>query len=151
MEHHEIREQLRLAERAEAAPYVDYPSTPWWYYPLTASWAAAFVAVFALDGPAFAIGVVTLVVAELAFLAWLHRWHGALPSPGQPGTPPEVAAAYRRYFLGLAGVVLVVALTAWLVAVPVGAVLAFVLVGGGLLAYEHDYARAADEVKARLA
>lgn len=34
MESDEARELLKVAERAEAAPYLDYPPTPWWYYPV---------------------------------------------------------------------------------------------------------------------
>ncbi|WP_460491309.1 hypothetical protein [Dactylosporangium cerinum] len=41
MESDEVREQLALVQRAEAAPYIDYPPTPWWYSPRSArGWRA---------------------------------------------------------------------------------------------------------------
>jgi hypothetical protein len=36
-------EQLRAAERGEAASYVRFPPTPWWYSPVVGAWAAVRV------------------------------------------------------------------------------------------------------------
>ena len=34
-------EQLRQVERAQTAPWVDYPPTPNWYYPAVGLWLGA--------------------------------------------------------------------------------------------------------------
>ena len=45
-------QQLAEAERAAAAPYVDYPPTPAWYAPAVGAWSAAVVAALTIrPGP----------------------------------------------------------------------------------------------------
>lgn len=143
-----------MVERAEAAPYVDYPPTPWWYFPSVGLWAAALIAAFAWwrENTVLFIGtIVVLVALEGAFIAWMSRRHGALPMPGR-GTPPaEIAVVWRGYFAGVAVVVAVVGLVWWLAGPPVAAPVTFVLVTAGLVLYERRYAVAAAKVRERLA
>ncbi|GAB2883064.1 hypothetical protein [Nocardioides pacificus] len=146
----DIAAQLRDVERAAAAPYVVYPPTPRWYPPAAGTWAAALVGVIAWgrDSAWFAVGMVTLLVAELAFLRWYSRRHGALPSLRQP--PPEFRSAFRRYAVGVAVVLALVAL-AWTLLGPWAAVATtWVAVTVGLAAYERLYAQAARRVRERL-
>lgn len=154
MESDEVREQLALVQRAEAAPYIDYPRTPWWYSPAVGTWVAAMIGAFTWwrsDAVLFTGSLGALIVLELLFLTWMRRRHGALPVPGR-GTPPrEIAAAWRGYAIALPVVAVAVALTWWLAGVPVAAGVAFVLVTAGLAVYERRYAAAAAKVRSRLA
>ena len=86
----DAREQLQIIERAAAAPYVNYPATPWWYSPLVGLWAAAMIGTFTWwreSTALFAASLAILIALEGAFIAWIQRRHGALPMPGR-GTPP---------------------------------------------------------------
>lgn len=145
---------LKVAERAEAAPYLDYPTTPWWYYPAIGAWAAGMIGAFVWwreSIPMFAGTLAALIIAEIAFINWMQRRHGAMPVPGR-GTPPkEIGAVWRGYFLALPVVALAIAAVWWLGSVLVAAAAAFVLVTGGLVVYEKRYQRAVDAVRARLA
>lgn len=154
MESDEARELLRVAERAEAAPYLDHPPTPWWYYPVMGAWAAGMIGAFTWwreSIPLFLGTLAVLIVAEIVFINWMQRRHGAMPVPGR-GTPPaEIGVVWRGYFLALPVIALVVAAVWWLGGVPVAAPVAFVLVTGGLVFYENRYERAVSAVRARLA
>jgi hypothetical protein len=66
-------EQLRAAERGEAAPYVRFPPTPWWYSPVVGAWAAAFVGTFACWLGGVAAGAVVAFVTVTAGLAVYER------------------------------------------------------------------------------
>lgn len=150
----DARQQMAMVERAEAAPYIDYPPTPWWYFPSVGLWVAALIGVFAWwrENTVLFIGtIVVLVALEGAFIAWMSRRHGALPMPGH-GTPPaEIAIVWRGYFAGVAVVVAVMGLVWWLAGPLVAAPVAFVLVTSGLVLYERRYAVAAAKVRERLA
>lgn len=154
MESDEARELLRVAERAEAAPYLDYPPTPWWYYPVIGAWAAGMIGAFTWwreSIPLFVGTLVVLIVAEIVFLNWMQRRHGALPRPGRGSPPAEIGVEWRNYFVALPIVAVVVA-GAWVLGgVLAAAGVAFVLITGGLVIYEKRYARAAEAVRARLA
>lgn len=147
------RVALDELERAEAAPYVSYPATPWWHFPIMGLWVAAMIGVFTWWRENIALfvgGIAVLIAVEAGYLAWLMRSHGALPLPGR-GTPPrEIAPVWRGYFLGVVAVVVAVALVWWLAGVPVAAAAAFVLVTGGLAEYDRRYERAAARTRARL-
>ena len=89
------RQDLADAERAAAAPYVDYPKTPAWYPPAVGVWAAALVAVLGVDGHTLrSAGLAVLIVVEVLFLASYHRKRGVMPNLG--GAPREIAAARTR-------------------------------------------------------
>lgn len=163
MESNEVAPALRDLERAEAAPYVDYPATPTWY-PLAAGvWFSVFVYAFAIGvghwltseptSAAQAIGfsatMMILVAIEVAFFNWYFTSYGAVPSL-RGNAPPEIRDAFRRYFVGL-GIVVPVIIVAAVLAGPLGgAMVALVLVTGGAWLYERRYEVAAEAVKARL-
>jgi hypothetical protein len=145
------RQQLREAERAAAAPYVDYPRTPGWYAPVVGAWSAALVAVLATRSshPVLSVVVlVALVAAEGGFLAWYRNKRGTMPSMRQ--VPPEIRREMSRYLVGLVVVVAAVVAAAVLLSGLLAALLAFVLVTGGLTVYERRYERAAAATRARL-
>jgi hypothetical protein len=153
MESTEPHAQLREAERGAAAPYIAYPTTPWWYPFVLGAWAGAMVGMFVFwrqNGALFFAGLAILISLELFFLRWLQRSHGALPMPGKGKPPTEIAAAYRGYFVGLAVIVVAVALVWFFAGVPAAAATTFALVTAGLFWYEKVYATAAARVKARL-
>ncbi|MFG2043706.1 hypothetical protein [Dactylosporangium sp. NPDC048998] len=154
MESVEARDQLLLVERAAAAPYVQYPPTPWWYAPAVGAWTAAFIGDFAwwrVNGALFAASLGILVSAEALFLIWMRRRHGALPMPGHGKPPVEIAAVWRGYFVGVVIIAILVALAWWFGGVPVAAAVDFVLVTAGVAIYERKYAIAAGNVRDRLA
>lgn len=148
-------EELREADRAAAAPYISYPSTPWWYAPAIGIWFAAFVVVMNdwSQGSSASTGLVlfALILIELAFLYWMNRRHGALPFPGSGTAPPEINRLYRRYFATMFAVIVVVALVWWQVGVIGAAIVTFIVVTAGLAWYEKAYVAASEAVKARLA
>jgi len=146
-------EQLRVIAQGEAAPYISYPPTPWWYSPAVGAWAAAFVGAFAwwrANSPLFIGALVVLIALEGLFIGWLRRRHGALPWPGYGRPPAEIAAVWRGFAVGLAVVVAAVAVSWWLGGVPAGAAVTFVTVTTGLTLYERRYAQAAARVRDRL-
>jgi hypothetical protein len=150
----DAREQLRMLERAEAAPYIEYPKTPWWYSPAIGLWVAAMIGTFTWwreNAVLFTSSLAALIVLEIGFITWMQRRHGAMPFPGRGRPPMEIAAIWRAYFAGLAAIAVLVALAWWLIGVPTATVAAFVLVTSGLIVYERRYAVAAARVRERLA
>ncbi|WP_427889306.1 hypothetical protein ACQHIV_38735 [Kribbella sp. GL6] len=149
----DAEEQLRIIERAEAAPYVSYPKTPGWYAPVIGLWVAALIGVFTWwrDSAAlFFPALVVLIGLEIAFLVWMQRRHGAMPFPGRGKPPREIGRIWKGYFAGVVVVVVVVAAIWWVAGVPAAAVSAFVLVTAGIWYYERRYAVAAAKVRERL-
>ncbi|WP_144120798.1 hypothetical protein [Catellatospora sichuanensis] len=153
MESIDLAEQLKAAERGAAAPYVDYPPTPWWYAPSVGAWVAAMIGTFTWwreNAGLFVGSLAALIAVETLFIVWMRRRHGALPMPGK-GTPPaEIAGVWRGYAAALPVIALLVALAWWFAGVPAAAGAAFVLVTVGLAVYERRYADAAAQTRARL-
>ncbi|MBE2316103.1 hypothetical protein DVA67_008955 [Solirubrobacter sp. CPCC 204708] len=146
------REALAVAERAGAAPYIDYPATPKWYPAAAGAWFAALILAChgASERPAVFIPLlVALIGAEFAFIAWYRRRWQTWPSLRH--APKEIASAYRRYFLVVVPAFAAgIALYAF-VGPFVAAAFAFVVVTAGLAAYERLYRDAADATRRRLA
>lgn len=146
--HDDLLAAQRAADRAEAAPWVEFPPTPAWYPVAFGTWAAALTATMAwLDGAWRTIAVFALVGLELAFIAWYRRYRGTMPS----GWPPR---EFKR-----AVVVFTVLMTSCLVVVAAllladldwpAVVLAPVWVVPVVWWYEGAYARAAAAARARL-
>jgi len=143
------RQDLADAERAAAAPYVDYPKTPAWYPPAVGVWAAALVAVLGVDGHTLrSAGLAVLIVVEVLFLAWYRRKRGVMPN--LRGAPREIAREMRWYVVG--ALVVVAAVVAALTVTSLLAVaVALVLVTAGVAAYERRYEVAAARTRDRLA
>lgn len=153
MESYEVTEQLAAVERGAAAPYVDFPPTPWWSPPVVGAWVAAFIGTFAWwrgNAVLFIGALLVLIAAEFLFVGWLQRRHGAFPRPGG-GTPPaEITAVWRSFLTAVPLITVLVGLVWWLAGVPAAAGVAFVLVTAGLIGYERRYAGAAARVRERL-
>lgn len=144
-------DHLAAAERAAAAPYVDYPVTPSWYAPAVGAWAGALVGALTMldDHPVLrVVSLLALVAVECAFIARYRSFRGTMPSLRR--APAEISREFGWYFLGVAFVVAVVAATALWLSGALAAVVAFVLVTVGAEAYERRYARAAAAIRARL-
>jgi hypothetical protein len=145
----ETRAALLEAERAAAAPYVDYPATPRWYPPAVGAWATAFAALALVDvGRWDSLARAGLTVIVVLFLAWYRRQRGTMPS--MRNVPAEFRTAFWQYLAGCAALVAIfLASGKWL---PLAATLPlmFVLVTGATYAWERRYARAAAETRARL-
>ena len=143
---------LRDAERGAAAPYVDYPPTPWWFFPGTGLWAAGMVAAIALMAGEHVVGVLlllALVGLEIGFIRWYRTKRGV--SPRLIGGPPELSPVLRTYAVGCVAVLAVVVALYALVGPVAAAVAAFGLVSGGMAAHERSYGAAATTIRLRLA
>jgi hypothetical protein len=148
METDEARESLRQAERAAAAPWIDYPPTPAWYLPAAGVFAAAMVVVNgALEGGTRAAGQAALVVVLLGYVTWYRRYRGLWPAGG---APRELRPAMWAFVAGALVVVLGAwALTAY-VSVWVSAPATALVAAGLLWWYERAYADAARRARERL-
>jgi hypothetical protein len=143
----DIAQELRQADRAAAAPYVDYPATPAWYPPATGLWAAAFCLSTALGSATRAAVLGLLVVLELGLATWYRRRRGTWPRGRAPRElrPVLVGFVSGAVVIG-GGLGALLALTeAW-----IAAAVAFVLVTLAVGWYERAYARAAARTRARL-
>jgi hypothetical protein len=138
------------AERAGAAPYIDYPPTPRWYPPAVAAWAAALVLTIGVSGhkAVFIPALVALLAIEVAFLWWYRRYRGTMPSMRQ--VPTEIARAMGQYFAATAAVVVAIGIAYTVFGPPAAAVVAFLTVTPTLHWYEGRYAAAAAATRARL-
>ena len=148
----EARSALAIAERASAAPYIDYPPTPAWYAPSVGAWVGLLVLAGygASNRPAIFVPLLlVLVAAECAFLAWYRRYRQTMPS--MRAVPPEIQAAFLRYGIGLVVVVGIGTVLYLFVSPYAAAAAAFGLVTAGLALYERDYANAAAAARDRLA
>ena len=146
------RQDLAAAERAAAAPYVDYPPTPTWYPSAVGAWSAALLAALTLldRHPVLrVVALVSLVAVEGAFFAWYRGYRGTMPTLRH--APAEINEEFRRYWLGLLVIVGLIAGTALFVSQVAAVGLTFLLVSAGAAAYERRYARAAEATRARLA
>jgi len=146
----ELREQQRVAERAAAAPYVDYPPTPLWYMPVMGVWAFVATVIFLRPGTSSAVriaGELVLVGACLVLVWWQRRIRGVWPT-GK--APQEIRRAMAGFIVGAIVVIGAVIGLRFLLNVWVAAGVAFVLVTAGVAWYEAAYARAAVRVRDRL-
>ncbi len=145
------RRALAAAERAAAAPYVDYPVLRGWYPLAVGLWSAALVASLTLLDSHEVVRqplVVALLLAEGLFVAWYRRRRGA--SPSLRGVPPEIAREMALFVVGVVLVLVCVAVVGLVAGALAGVVTTFVLVTAGVAAYERRYAAAAEVVSRRL-
>ena len=148
MENDEMRRAELLAERAEVAPWLDYPANPWWYAPAGGAWFAALVAFSAQGSDRSPLPLFLLLVVAGAYFWWARRRWGTWPR--LTSMPPEFLGPATAFVC--AGVALFVgglglrASAGPAVAVPVVAVIAAVL----LAWYDRAYARASRKTAARL-
>lgn len=149
----EVARELADAERAAAAPYINYPPTQWWEIVLIATWAGALVYAVGtdrIDGFPQALLIFALVGVELVWINWRSRSHGAMPWPGKGNPPPEIAKLWRHYYLGVAAFAAMIAVV-WILGNHVAAaVFVFFLTLVSLTWYETRYGAAATRVRERL-
>jgi hypothetical protein len=146
----QLRQSLRAADRAEAAPWTDYPPTPRWYPPATGVWAALLtLAVGGLEDGTRAAAVFSLVVIECCFLGWYVRYRGGVMPTGP--APREFTRAITVFVAALVAVVVGVVTLATLLSLWAGAALALVGVTAVVAWYERAYAAASDRARKRLA
>lgn len=153
MENERGADLLRELERAEAAPYVDYPPTPAWYFPAAGAWFAGITGVQGLteDHLPLAIALVVVLLGALgAFCAWYARYRGAMPSILRRA-PRGMHRTFIAYFVGVALVLGAVWGTGEEVGWGWASALMFVLATVGLWLHEKSYAAAAARVRDRLA
>lgn len=145
----DVARALRTADRAAAAPYIDYPPTPKWYPPATGLWAGAFCLATGIpDGsPLRALALLALVAVELAFIAWYRRYRGTWP---RGRAPEEIRTVLVAFVVGAAVVIAVLALTLWAAPVWVAAIVAVAVVTPVVAWYENAYAAAATRARTRL-
>jgi hypothetical protein len=145
----DIARTLRQADRAAAAPYIDYPPTPRWYPPATGLWACCFCLSLAIpsDNPLRAVALLVLVVAELTFVAWYRRYRGTWP---RGRAPEEIRRVMVAFMVGVVAVIGAVALAVWLTGPWVAAVVAVAIVTPAVAWYERAYGAAAARARARL-
>ncbi|MBM7366912.1 hypothetical protein [Gordonia hydrophobica] len=147
----DLRALLRIAERAAAAPFIDYPPTPAWYAPAVGAWAATLAGVVAYrPEPLIAIVIFVFLLGLLGgFVGWYGRLRGTQPTITD--APPEFRRIFRHYLMGVI-VLGVIVIPLILFAPPLAAIATtFVLVTGGIALYERAYARAAAATRLRLA
>ncbi len=159
MESDEIRETLREAERAAAAPWVDYPRDPAWHALALSVAGPMFVLIGAqlfgaLAGRATVIALPSVVLSLLVVLVVTdqRRRRGTWPTGAMP---TELRALLPGYIAGAIVLAVVFAGAGALAPAPVPLVLALVLAYGvtfaGVRWYLRAYDRAAARVRERLA
>lgn len=149
METNGAREALRTADRAAAAPWIEYPPVPWWHPLFFAAYAAALtLSIGLLGGIASALVNVGLAGAAITYLAWYTRKRGTYP---RGKAPQELRGPFALLFGGAA----LIAVAAWgigaLVSVALAAAVAALATGVLVARYEVLYARAAARTRERLA
>ncbi len=140
-----------MADRAEAAPWTDYPTPPWWYPSAFAGWSVALLACLTADDDAIwsDLGVLVLVLLEVGFLVRMRRSWGTWPRMGS--MPPELHRAAVVFVAAAVALVGVVSLLQHQLGLSAsGPVLA---VGIGVLVswYNDAYAGAARRTSQRVA
>lgn len=146
-----------MAERAEAAPYIDYRPTPRWIYAAAGGWCAFVVGLRWFDDSelpgkdAVQIGgVVVMIALVAAFVAWHRRYYGFRPPSLWSPKPREIRSAYLGYLVGVAVVIALIALTFAVGGWPAATGVAGVAGAGGYWLYDRAYAGQAAKVRARL-
>lgn len=154
MESNESAERdLRLAERAAVAPWIDYKPSPWWFVPSFGLLEGALVLVLGerqnLHGAVFAVVGLVLVFLLAAWIGAAVSRQGVVPRMRR--APAEFVPVLRAYYAGFALLVAVVVTLYVAVDSRVAAVVAAVGAAGGLYLYDWGYEKAAEAVRKRLA
>lgn len=145
----DIARELRQADRAAAAPYIDYPPTPRSYLVVTGLWAICFCLTLAIPrpGPLREVTQLVLIAVSLALTGWYHRHRGTWP---RGRAPEEIRRVKVAFLIGATMVVCLVAVAFGLAGPWVATPVAVVVIAPALARYERAYARAAARARARL-
>lgn len=147
--------QLLLdAERAAAAPFIDYPQVPILYPVGVGAWFTLLAASYAYQGAgrtSFSLMAICAAVGTLAFWAnWYRKLWGTWPHMWQ--APREIKQAYLTYLGLVAMSALIIIGTFVLGPTALALVVTFVLTAGVTWLYEKViYPTAAARVRERLA
>ena len=148
------QDALREVEMAAAAPFVNYPVTPWWYPPLMASFFTAMAAGPVLISQGRGAAGFTLQAAAIIAVSVFYVTHRVRSgtSPRMRSAPREIKHAYRWCFVAFAGSA-VVSVAVWmLLGWQFGLSAIFVTTLVMTWAYERVvYPRAVQQVRDRLA
>ena len=145
---HSLQEQLREAERGQAAPWISYPPVPWWYAPAFGVWAATYTLTQAVPDTLWrTLLQLVHVVAMLGAVALMRRWRGTYP---RGRAPRELRGSFALLVLGALVVVGAVVLVTTTLGTVAAAVAAFLLATLLVSVYERRYAAAAARVRERL-
>lgn len=139
--------QLRESERGEAASWVTYPPSPWWWPLAFGAWTFAYVlAIGLLDGLPQAGATLALAMVMVGVIAWERRRRGSWPTGRPPGGLNRLMTVLFAAGLAIAGL-------AWLVGETVGvwpaAALAAVAVTALVWWYGAAYDRVATQLRGR--
>jgi hypothetical protein len=143
------RELLREADRAEAAPWVDYPPTPAWYPVSVGVWGAAMCLMLGLleNSVWRMLLVFALVGVEASFIVWYRRYRGTWPTGPMPRELRP--AAFRFVAVNLLLIICAGALV--MLELPwVAAAVVLVLATAHFWWYERAYAAAMAAARVRL-
>lgn len=148
MESDEIREAMLEADRAAAAPWVEYPPTPRWWPYLFAAWTLVFALnIGYVDGLPQALGTLLLAIVMGVVTGWQRLRRGTYPTGRGPR---ELRASFVYLIVGAGVIALVAWLTSMTVAPWLGAIAAAILAFFLITTYERVYERAAEQIRARL-
>lgn len=141
-------QQLQAIDRAQAATWLEYPTTPWWWAPYFAVWSAALVlSVGYLPGWGSALGNLALVAASGFLIGYQRRHRGTWPTGN---IPPELHRPLWTLLAASLAVGAVATALGFLLSVWVSAVATGLLAGLLVWWYEKEYARAAERARRRL-
>lgn len=147
METNEARESHLIAERAELAPWLDYPRSPWWYPPAGGAWAVAVGASASAEGWPQAL-LLPLMALAAGYFGWARRSWGTWPR--LDSMPTE----FRRPAGLFVGLVFAVTVGSTALLHVVDQTLSAVVLGLGVAAvlawYEEAYAAASRRLASRL-
>lgn len=143
----------KVADRAAAAPYVDYPRDPAWTVPLFGLFGAFLWLAFNLSANRSGSSRISFIIYAALIAAvtlWLvqqRRRRGNFPS-GK--APKEIRNVMAWYLVGAVAIAIALVLLGRFAPLYVGMPAGFILGAGGVWWYGIAYDRAAEKVKARL-
>lgn len=145
---HRLREQLRAADRGEAAAWLSWEPRFWQHTAFFTAWTVVFALNAGLAGGAGSATVnLLLTVAALGFLWAERRRAGTYPDGAMPRELRRPVAWSMALFVGVVLVTWALASTTpWWLLAPLAGVATFV----AMWAYSRTYAAACVRVRSRL-
>lgn len=150
----ESKDSLRDLDLAAARPFIEYPSTPWWYPALMGGYFAAIAAALLLGAGGHNLAEVSIFVGAVLILAIFFRWYrsrwGTWPQMSE--APAEIRRAYRIAVVGVTVALLLTVVVGLLSPPAVTVAVTFIVFTTAVWVYERKvYPSACAAVRARLA
>ena len=148
-----LRDHYRTAERAAAAPYLEYPEDPWWTAPGFGVLGALFVLGLDLYGRDDvrdlwgSLAHLLVVAGAVSYIWWQRRRRQTMPSGN---APPEVNRVLVSFIVGAVIIAVGLFLLGDLAPLWLGLPVAFVVVTAAMYWYGTAYERAAAAARERL-